>query len=226
MTCTCLISIGNHFLHGCSLLLRFTSVIIVFFSSASSCRGASHWDVQKWILLSRNGWVRCHHHRRYTANYNEITREDKVVAARCVARYCIFILMWLQDYDCSSHTPLHLHINNELFSGCYDNGSFITFKPRRGIQLVCEPKQPGQKTLALELPVSPSQLFPSCHTQIQSADLQRVPSLQLDVSIFIRLYHYWPQSMIHQYHHHHHLYLLFDHIAVNTVSTVKILLWF
>lgn len=37
----------------------------------------------------------------------------------------------------SSRAPLRLDINNKLCSGCYDNGIFIAFKPRRGSQLVC-----------------------------------------------------------------------------------------
>lgn len=40
---------------GLLLLSSFTSVISVCFSP--SCRGAPLWDVQEWILLSRNGWV-------------------------------------------------------------------------------------------------------------------------------------------------------------------------
>lgn len=34
-------------------------------------------------------------------------------------------------------------INNELFSACYDNGGFITVKPRRSTQLVCAAQAGG-----------------------------------------------------------------------------------
>lgn len=37
------------------LLSSFTWVIYVSFSFLAPCRGAPFWDVQEWILLSRNG---------------------------------------------------------------------------------------------------------------------------------------------------------------------------
>lgn len=70
-----------------------------------------------------------------------------------------------KDWSCrthteNSHTPLRLDRNNELFSGCYDNGSFITFKPRRGTQLVCAAQAVGTEYACIGSPCLPRPIIP------------------------------------------------------------------
>lgn len=52
-------------------------------------------------------------------------------------------------------------INNELFSACYDNGGFITVKPRRSTQLVCAAQAGGTQRASIGSPGFPRQLFPA-----------------------------------------------------------------
>ena len=65
----------------------------------------------------------------------------------------------------SSHTRLHLDINNELYSGCCDNSGFITFKPRRGTQLVCAAQAVRTEYACIGSPCLPQANYsPPCNT--------------------------------------------------------------
>lgn len=78
-------------------------------------------------------------------------------------------------------------INNELCFGCYDNGSFITFKPRRDTQLVRAAQAVGRKHARIGSPRLPRPIIPPPATHPGS--LSRFtggPPLHMSISVFIR----------------------------------------
>lgn len=67
-------------------------------------------------------------------------------------------------------------INNELCFGCYDNGSFITFKPRRDTQLVRAAVSSRTRTCSHWIsPSPPANYSPSCNTPRFAQQIHRRP---------------------------------------------------
>lgn len=126
---------------------------------------------KKWVSATPARTLECS--RQYiSSSFEPITKGSLhlVIHRRPVMHHCA--VGWSRKGSQPSHRSA---INNELFSACYDNGGFITVKPRRSTQLVCAAQAGGTQRASIASPRLPQTIIPSCNTPIHSADSQKAP---------------------------------------------------